>query len=118
MIDEYTYGCFKVEGKQFLGDLKIQSNRPRYWQDLEEKKLKVSHISELLNENPDVFVIGTGAGGLLKVGAEVEEYILSWKLNTGMNPMSYIEKNVKAIKIINEAIKNGKNVCAVLPSGC
>ncbi len=118
MIDEYTYGCFKVQGKQFLGDLKIQSNRPRYWQDLEDNHLKISHISGLLNENPDVFVIGTGAGGLLKVGPEVEEYILNWKLNTGMNPITKTVKNVEAIKIINDAIKNGKIVCAVLPSGC
>ena len=118
MIDEYTYGCFVVEGKQFLGDLKIQGNRARYWQDLEDRDLKVAHISELLKENPDVFVIGTGAGGLLRVSQEVQDYVLSWKLNTGMNPITHTVKNTEAIGIINNAVKTGKKVCAVLPSGC
>ncbi len=118
MIDEYTYGCFKIQGKEFLSDVKIQSNRPRYWQDLGGRELKISHISELLKENPDVFVIGTGAGGLLKIGQEVEEHILSWKLNTGMNPITFVGKNTDAIKVVNDSIRQGKVVCAVLPSGC
>lgn len=118
MIDEYTYGCFVVDGKQFLGDLKIQNNRARYWQDLEDRDLKIAHISDLLNENPDVFVIGTGAGGLLNVSQEVEDHILSWKLNTGLNPTTHTVKNTQAIEIINNALSNGKKVCAVLPSGC
>jgi hypothetical protein len=118
MIEEYTYGCFKVDGKEFLGDLMIKNNVAHYWQNLNDRKLRVSHISDLLKENPEVFVIGTGAGGLLEVGKEIDESIMDWKLNSKKKPISHIVKNVEAIKIINDAMERGMNVSAVLAGGC
>jgi len=118
MIDDYKYGCFWADGKEFLGDLKIKNNKAHYWQDLEDRKLKVEHFSSLLNEDCDVFVIGTGAGGMLEVGKEINETLTRWVINRQKKPFFYIKKNTEAIKIINDSIKNGKNVCAVLPAGC
>jgi hypothetical protein len=118
MIEDYKYGCFWVDGKEYLGDLMIKNNKPRYWQDLETRELKVDHISNLLSEEPEVFVIGTGAGGLLKVGEHVMDYFNRWKMSNNRRTFIYVEKNTEAIKIINDAMKNGKKVCALLAGGC
>lgn len=121
MIDEYKYGCFHADGKEFLGDLKIVNNKARYWQDLEDRKLRFEHIKELLNENPDVFVIGTGAGGLLEVGTEIADSLQSWVINRtdpSKRKSYHIKKNTEAIKIINQAIASEKKVCAVLAGSC
>ncbi len=118
MIEEYKYGCFKADGKEFLGDLKIKNNKAHYWQDLEDRELKTLHINDLLKEKPDVFVIGTGAGGLLRIGENINEYLNSWVLNSGRKSSYHIKKNSEAIKIINSAIERGQRVCAVLAGGC
>ncbi len=118
MIEGYKYGCFIADGKEFLGDLKIKNNKAHYWQTLEDRKLKFLHIQDLLNENPDVFVIGTGAGGLLQVDESIIDSLQSWVVNRGGKKTYYVKKNTEAIKIINDAIKNNKNVCAVLAGGC
>jgi len=118
MIEEYTYGCFKADGREFLGDLKIKNNKAHYWQDLKDWKLTVKHINDLLMENPDVFVIGTGAGGLLRVDESIQEHLRSWKINSSKRPVYHIVKNIEAIKIINSAIESKKQVCAVLAGSC
>ena len=118
MIDEYTYGCFKINGREFLGDIKIKNNIPHYWQDMEDRKLKVRDVTELLEQKPDVFVVGTGAGGLLDVGDDVKDYIMSQKLNLNTEMFFAIKKNTDAIKLINDSIKEGKKVCAILAGGC
>ena len=96
----------------------IRSNKAHYWQDLEGRELKVKHIASLLKEEPEVFVIGTGAGGLLKIKDEVQDYIMNWKMANNRILFFYTEKNIDAIKIINDAVKNGKKVCALLAAGC
>jgi len=118
MIDEYTYGCFKADGKEFLGDLRIKNNVAHYWEGLEGRKLKIEHINELLKEKPDVFVIGTGAGAMLEVDEEIRKFLISWKINSPNRPIAHVVKNVEAVKLINSAIMEGKRVCAVLPGGC
>jgi hypothetical protein len=118
MIDDYKYGCFWVDGKEYLGDLMIKNNKPKYWQDLEGREIKVKHISSLLSEEPEVFIIGTGAGGLLKVGDDVKDYFNRWKMANNRKTFCYIEKNTDAIKRINDAMKNGKMVCALLAGSC
>ncbi|MDP3917236.1 MAG: MTH938/NDUFAF3 family protein [Nanoarchaeota archaeon] len=118
MINEYTYGCFKADGKEFLGDIMIKNNKVHYWQDLTGWDLNVKHINNLLMERPDVFVIGTGAGGLLRVGDDIKEHLQSWKMNSTNRPVYHIVKNTEAIKIINSSMENGKRVCAVLAGSC
>jgi hypothetical protein len=118
MIEEYTYGCFRADGKEFLGDLMIRNCEPHYWQTLEGRKLEIKDVDKLLEEEPEVFVIGTGAGGLLKVDEEIRKHVMSWSVGHNKKIFLYIEKNTDAIKRINEAMKQGKNVCALLAGGC
>ena len=118
MIEEYTYGCFRADGKEFLGDLMIRNGRAHYWQTLEGRKLEFKDVNKLLEEEPEVLVIGTGAGGLLKVGEEIRKYVMDWSVGNRKKIFLYVEKNTEAIKKINEAIEQGKKVCGVLAGGC
>jgi len=118
MIESYKYGCFHADGKEFLGDLKIKNNKAHYWQELEDRKLRISHIKELIKEDPDFFVIGTGAGGLLQVGQDINEFLQNWTMQRRQGQKYFIKKNTEAIKIINDAITNNKKVCALLAGGC
>ena len=114
MIEEYKIGRFVVEGEEFLGDLKMKLGKPHYWQTRERRKLRIEDIKDLVEEQPDVFIIGTGAGGMLQVGEEITNYIYN---NSG-KVFVIQEKNTEAIESYNKAEKQKKKVCAIFPSGC
>jgi len=114
MIEEYKIGRFVVDGKEFLGDLMIINNKPHYWQTRQRRKLRIEDIKELVEEKPEVFIIGTGAGGMLEIEEKVTEYI-----NENINNVFLIvSKNSDAIDSYNEAEKKGKKICGVFPSSC
>ena len=79
-IQEFKIGSFFIDGKHFLGNVKISGNTIRYWDKPEDNFLYLYEISSMLKENPEVLVVGTGAAGLLKISDEVKNSILSKKI--------------------------------------
>jgi|SRR3989344_3748372 len=110
MIQEYKLGAFIVSGRQFIGSIKIIDDKVRYW-ERETLVLDVKDIEELLRAQPEFIVIGTGAGGLLKVSDAVRSAIN----NKGITMIT--AKTQEAIKRFNEFKEKNKKVAGIFHSG-
>ncbi len=73
IIDSYQFGLIVVNGKRYTSDVLIFPDRVKdSWWRKEGHQLCLEDIGEVITENPDVLVVGTGAPGLMKVLPEVQ----------------------------------------------
>ena len=73
-IDSYQFGQIVVNGKRYNSDIIIFPHR--IWDNWLRKtghQLSLADIAEVLAENPDVLIVGTGASGMVKVLPEVQQ---------------------------------------------
>ncbi len=74
LVDSYQFGLIVVNGKQYTSDVIIFPERVRGgWLRKVGHQLCLSDIAEVMTENPEVLVVGTGASGLMKVLPEVQQ---------------------------------------------
>lgn len=109
-IQEYKLGAFIIDGKQFIGSIKVVDNKVRYW-ERETQILDIKDIDELLRTNPEYLIIGTGAGGLLKVPDNIRQTVL-------MKGISLVVGKTQEVVIkFNELNSNKKRVAGIFNSG-
>ena len=73
IIGSYQFGLIVVSGKKYTSDVIIFPDRVRdNWWRKTGHQLCLKDIAEVMTENPEVLVVGTGASGLMKVLPEVE----------------------------------------------
>ncbi len=73
IIDSYQFGQVVVSGKKYTSDVIIFPDRVRdNWRRKTGHQLCLKDVAEVITENPEVLVVGTGASGLMKVLPEVE----------------------------------------------
>ena len=73
-IDSYHFGEMVINGKKYSSDVVIFADRVRdNWWRKTGHELCLGDIAEVITENPEVLLVGTGASGLMKVLPEVEE---------------------------------------------
>ncbi len=73
IIDSYQFGLIVVSGKKYTSDVIIFPDRIKdNWWRKTGHQLCLKDIAEVITENPEVLVVGTGASGLMKVLPEVE----------------------------------------------
>ena len=74
IIDSYQFGQIVVNGNKYSSDVIIFPDRVRgNWWRKTGHQLCLEDIAEVLTENPEVLVVGTGASGLTTVLPEVKE---------------------------------------------
>ena len=74
VIDSYQFGEIVINGRKYTSDVIIFPDRVRdNWYRKTGHQLCLDDIAEVLTENPEVLVVGTGASGLMKVLPEVEQ---------------------------------------------
>lgn len=106
-IDAYRFGCMVVYAKKYTADLIIFPDRVfSCWWRKEVHQLCVDDITEVLNERPEVLVVGTGYEGLMKILSEVEKLLPS----KGKTLMA--EKTSTAYKAFNTLLKTKQVVGA------
>jgi hypothetical protein len=73
MIDDYRFGHIVIDGKEYKSDVKIFPERveANWWRTLGHS-LGINDISDILQEPPEVLIIGTGSAGVLKVPEDVQ----------------------------------------------
>ena len=73
IIDSYQFGQIVVSGKKYTSDVIIFPDRvtDNWWRKTGHQ-LCLKDIAEVMTENPEVLVVGTGDSGLMKVLPEVE----------------------------------------------
>ncbi len=76
IIDSYQFGLIVINGKKYVSDVIIfpDSVRDNWWRKTGHQ-LCLDDIAEVLTENPEVLVVGTGASGLMKVLPEARQAV-------------------------------------------
>jgi len=72
IIDSYQFGLIVINGKKYTSDVIIFPDKVKDdWWRKAAHELCCEDIAEVLTENPEVLVVGTGVSGLMKVLPEV-----------------------------------------------
>jgi hypothetical protein len=78
MIDSYSFGRIVIEGKEFTHDLIIYPDHiDSGWWRKEGHKLQIRDLSEILEVEPRLLIVGTGAYGSMEVPEETLKFLES-----------------------------------------
>ena len=76
VIDSYQFGLVVINGKRYTSDVVVFPDRVRdNWWRVRGHQLCLDDIAEVMAENPEVLVVGTGAVGLTKVLPEAQQAV-------------------------------------------
>ena len=108
IIDSYQFGLIVVSGKKYSSDIIIfpHSIRDNWWKK-RGHELCLEDIAEVITENPEVLVVGTGVSGLMKVLPEVKQEAQA----RGIKLIT--ETTDKACQIYNQLCHSQKVVAAL-----
>ncbi len=111
-IERYSFGEIVINGNKFTSDLKIFPNmiKANWWRK-EGHNLLPEDMEDVIQENPEIVIIGTGKLGVMKVSKEFID------LARSNNIQLFIEKTEKAIETFNK-LKDKKKVIAVFHLTC
>ncbi len=71
-IDSYHFGEIVISGEKYSSDVIIFPDRVQSgWRRRQSHEVSPGDIAGILNESPEVLIVGTGAWGLVKVLPEV-----------------------------------------------
>ena len=113
MIDKFSFGTITVAGRPYTNDIKIihGSVVPDWWRG-NGHSVDVSDVHDILQDNPDVIVIGKGDPGYMRVADSLKGY-------ADENDIELIEENTPvAIRTFNRLLKEGRKVDAGFHVGC
>ena len=77
-IDSYQFGEIVINGRKYSSDVLIFPDRiiDNWWRETGHE-LRPEDIGDVLKENPETLVIGSGTSGLMKVLPRVKEIALA-----------------------------------------
>ena len=97
MIDSYKFGEMVVDGKRYHADLIIYPNRvDANWWRKNGHQLCITDIEDIVAEQPEYLVVGTGNPGLMRVLPETQEYLQNQNIQLVSEPTG------RAYKTYNE----------------
>ncbi len=108
IIDSYQFGQVIINGQKYSSDVIIFPDRVRdSWWRKQGHQLCLEDIAEVITENPEVLVVGTGASGLMKVLPEVEQATEARGIKL------IVETTDKAVNIYNRLCRSQKVIAAL-----
>lgn len=112
MIESYSFGEIIIDGQRFTNDVIIFPNRVmgNWWRD-EGHSLQPQDIDEIVEEGPEVLVVGTGASGLMSVPEETRDYVESKGIEL------IVEDTESACKTFND-LEDSREAVAALHLTC
>ena len=111
MIDGHKFGSFVVNGREYLGDIKIIGSKVRLW-DRKKHEVNIDDVKDILKAEPEVIIVGTGNSGYLQLEKSLRDYLLAKRIKL------FIGVNSEAIVKYNEAVSQRKNIGAIFHSTC
>ena len=112
MIQEHKFGSFIIDGKTFLGDIKIMNARVRYWSTRDKHVVFMKDIKDIIEYNPEVLIVGTGNSGYLEIDNNVRNFLVQNKIKL------FMDKNTPAIDKYNQLVSENKKVAAIFHATC
>lgn len=111
-IESYSFGKITISGKRYNSDVIIYPDKvDDSWWRKEGHSLYPEDIKEVIEEKPEVIVVGTGAYGVMKVSAKTIDYVQSRGIELKIN------KTRKACDEYN-SIKDSQKTIACLHLTC
>ena len=113
MIDSTEFGSITIKGRTYYSDVFIDWNGK-----VEEVKLQTRHLFDvpeferIKERKPEILVVGTGQAGLAEVSDRVRKICKELGIELKEAPSK------EAIKLFNEAVKEGKRVIAFIHVTC
>jgi hypothetical protein len=114
MIDTYEAGrLIRIASRNYYSDLKIIDNqvRPNWWRQAGHR-LDRADIADILENQPDVLVVGTGSAGRMQVPDATRQALESQGIRMR------IEKTVDAVRVFNRLHKEGRKVAGAFHLTC
>ena len=112
MIEEYHFGSIKIDGETYNHDVQIGlDNKVKLWWRNQSHQIEKRDIEEVLSQNPETIVIGTGEMGVAKVSEKAQQEIKVKGIEL------IIEPTPEAIKTFN-SLKKDKKVAGLFHLTC
>lgn len=112
MIEGYSFGKIKIDGEIYTDDVKIFPKKVMgNWWRKEGHRLYPEDIKDIVEESPEVLIVGTGSTKGMKVPKKTKEYIRS----NGIELV--VQGTEKACETYNE-LKDKKETAAALHITC
>lgn len=113
MIESYSFGRMVVDGMTYTSDLVIYPNgtiEDSWWRE-QGHSLMFSDIAGLIQAEPEVIIVGTGASGLMKPSALLAQELKDRGIELRVKPTS------GAVELYNEE-RGGRRVGACFHLTC
>ena len=112
-IEHYSFGCIRLNGKEYTSDLIIYPDRidAKWWRK-EGHLLDPEDLTEVLAAPPAVLVIGTGYSGCMEVPPATLETLRAAGIEVRAAPTG------KAVEQFNSLQAEKKQVVAALHLTC
>ncbi|HID62681.1 MAG TPA: hypothetical protein EYP49_08110 [Anaerolineae bacterium] len=112
-IEDYRFGRIVIDGKAYTSDVIVFPDRvnDNWWRN-EGHELCPADLWEVVQEKPEVLVVGTGRSGLMRVLPETEEYLQ----RQGIKLIA--ERTAEACQTFNRLSRSGEKVGAALHLTC
>jgi hypothetical protein len=108
IIDSYQFGLIVVNGRKYTSDVIVFPDSVRdNWRRKTGHQLSLEDIADVMSENPDMLVVGTGASGLMEVPLEVQRTVKT------RGTKLVAEATEKACRIYNQFCLSQKTVAAL-----
>jgi len=116
-INRYNFGSIVIDGKQYVRDVLILPDgtvkeREPSKAGFSSHKIVWGDVAKIVNEQPQVIVIGTGASGLAKLSLDAGVKLRQANLNLVVLPSS------KAVEKFNQLTQEVKRVAALIHITC
>ncbi len=112
MIEDYRFGSITIDGKTYTKDIIILPNRilANWWRK-KGHQVQLEDLQDILEEAPEILIIGTGYSGYMTVASEVPNHLSSRQID--MISM----KTEKAVEVFNK-VSGEKRTAAALHLTC
>jgi hypothetical protein len=114
MIEQYQEGSYlKIDGTQYYNDLKIIDGRVkgRWWRS-QGHRLQIEDIFDILAAKPEIFVIGTGYAGNMRVPDDVRSDLEHKDIGV------VTADTARAVEIFNRLYDEGRHVAGAFHLTC
>jgi hypothetical protein len=107
-IDSYHFGQIVINGQKYTSDVIIFPDRVQgdWWRDASHK-LTLKDVAVIMNENPEILLVGTGALGLMRVLPDVARETEAHNIELIVQPTS------EACETYNQLSKTQRVVAAL-----
>jgi len=119
MIEEYNFGFIKINGQAYNHDVQIGlDNEVKFWWRNQSHQIEKRDAEEVLSQNPEIIVIGTGELGVAKISEEARQATKAKGIELIIEPTPEAIKSFNSLKKDLPSGGQGKKVAGLFHLTC